>query len=104
MPSNVYAYGVASEEYVFDFKFGNYGTADGEFDLSAVVAYDHNNNRIIVTDSDIANVVIKVFSPNCLLILYEDINKSDGIIDLGKSVTAKTTTKNNMMLMLNSDG
>ena len=57
------------------------------------VAYDHNNNRIIVTDA--ANKVIKVFSPSRSLILYEDTNESDGIIDLGKSVTAKTTTKNN---------
>jgi hypothetical protein len=57
------------------------------------VAYDHNNNRIIVTDA--ANKVIKVFSPSRSLILYEDMNESDGIIDLGKSVTAKTKTKNN---------
>jgi|GEM_PF-2545637 len=37
MLSNVYA--VASDEYVFDFKFGNYGSDDGKFRNPSGVAY-----------------------------------------------------------------
>jgi DNA-binding beta-propeller fold protein YncE len=59
------------------------------------IAYDIRNNRIIATDFYDTNHIVKVFSPRHSLILYEDMNESDGIIDLGKSVTAKTKTKNN---------
>jgi eukaryotic-like serine/threonine-protein kinase len=57
IPSNA-----ASDEYVFDFKFGNYGSGDGEFNYPSGVAYDPNNNRIIVADS--GNYRIQVFDSN----------------------------------------
>jgi DNA-binding beta-propeller fold protein YncE len=59
------------------------------------IAYDIRNNRIIATDFYDTNHIVNVFSPRHSLILYEDMAESDGIIDLGKSVTAKTKTKNN---------
>ena len=55
IPSNA-----ASDEYVFDFKFGGKGSDDGEFIEPRGVAYDPNNNRIIVADT--ANNRIQVFS------------------------------------------
>jgi DNA-binding beta-propeller fold protein YncE len=62
MLSNVYAVGVASDEYVFDFKFGSDLSADGKFNRPSGVAYDHNNNRIIVADT--SNHRIQVFDSN----------------------------------------
>jgi tripartite motif-containing protein 71 len=62
MLSNVYAVGVASHEYVFDFKFGSDLSADGQFRLPHGVAYDHINNRIIVADT--FNDRIQVFDSN----------------------------------------
>ena len=46
----------------FDFKFGSLGSRDGEFNFPIGVAYDHKNDRIIVTDAD--NNRIQVFSSN----------------------------------------
>jgi DNA-binding beta-propeller fold protein YncE len=60
MLSNVYA--VASDEYVFDFKFGSEGSGDGQFRYPRDVTYDHNNNRIIVADT--GNHRIQVFDTN----------------------------------------
>jgi DNA-binding beta-propeller fold protein YncE len=62
MLSNVYAVGVASDEYVFDFKFGSNLSADGQFKHPNSVAYDPNNNRIIVADT--FNDRIQVFNSN----------------------------------------
>jgi DNA-binding beta-propeller fold protein YncE len=58
MLSNVYAVSVASDEYVFDFKFGSSGSGNGQFNYPNGVAYDHNNNRIIVTDGTNKNVQV----------------------------------------------
>jgi DNA-binding beta-propeller fold protein YncE len=60
MLSNVYA--VASDEYVFDFKFGSNLSGDGQFRDPYGVAYDPNNNRIIVADT--LNHRIQVFGSN----------------------------------------
>ena len=62
MLSNVYAVSVASDEYVFDFKFGSNLSADGQFEYPNGVAYDPNNNRIIVADT--GNSRIQVFDSN----------------------------------------
>jgi hypothetical protein len=45
MLSNVYAVSVASDEYVFDFKFGSSGSGNGQFNYPNGVAYDHNNKE-----------------------------------------------------------
>jgi serine/threonine protein kinase/DNA-binding beta-propeller fold protein YncE len=57
IPSNA-----ASEEYVFDFKFGSNGSGDGQFRNPRGVAYDTNNNRIIVADT--FNHRVQVFDSN----------------------------------------
>jgi hypothetical protein len=63
-------------------------------DRPSGVAYDHNNNRIIVADTD--NYRIQVFSfAKYSLTLYEGSNPSDGVINLGEDITAKATTTNN---------
>jgi DNA-binding beta-propeller fold protein YncE len=76
----------------FLFKFGSGGSGDGEFNDPIGVAYDPNNNRIIVADT--ANHRIQVFSPNYTLTLYEGSNPSDGVINLGEDITAKVRTNN----------
>jgi len=80
----------------FLFKFGSNGSGDGQFAYPFGVAYDHNNNRIIVADT--SNHRIQVFSfAKYSLTLYEGSNPSDGVINLGDSITAKATTKNNII-------
>ena len=73
----------------FLFSFGNFGTADGQFNSPVNVAYDHDNGRIIVADT--FNHRIQIFSR---LALYEGLTVSDGTVNIGDSVTAKTETKN----------
>ena len=58
MPSNAYAVSVAGDEYVFDFSFGSYGSGNGQFNVPNGVAYDHKNNRIIITDGRNENVQV----------------------------------------------
>jgi len=82
----------------FLFKFGSNGNDDGEFNYPTGVAYDPNNNRIIVADTD--NYRVQVFSQYSLT-LYEGISESDGVINLGDSITAKATTKNNNIINVN---
>jgi len=78
----------------FLFKFGTLGSNNGEFTYPHGVAYDPNNDRIIVADT--VNHRIQIFSTIIYsLTLYEGISESDGVINLGDSITAKATTKNN---------
>ena len=60
IPSNAYAVSVV-DEYVFDFEFDSRGSVYGEFNRPHSVAYDPNNNRIIVADT--YNHRVQVFSP-----------------------------------------
>ena len=77
MLSNVYAVGVASDEYVFDFKFGSDLSDDGQFWLPYGVAYDPNNNRIIVADT--YNHRIQVFDSNGnFLFKFGNFGSDDG--------------------------
>jgi DNA-binding beta-propeller fold protein YncE len=69
--------GVASDEYVFDFKFGSNLSADGQFRYPFGVAYDHNNNRIIVADTE--NNRIQVFDSNGnFLFKFGNFGSDDG--------------------------
>ncbi len=80
----------------FLFTFGIIGSDNGEFDEPYGVAYDPNNDRIIVADSNNHRVqVFSIFPSLCKLTLYEDLIVSDGMINLGESITAKTITANN---------
>jgi len=84
----------------FLFKFGTLGSNNGEFTYPHGVAYDPNNDRIIVADT--VNHRIQIFSTIIYsLTLYEGISESDGVINLGDSITAKATTKNNNIVNVN---
>jgi uncharacterized protein YjiK len=98
MLSNVYAVGVASD--VFDFKFGNYGFGDGQFWHPEGVAYDPNNNRIIVADT--YNHRIQVFDSNGkFLFKFGGKGSSDGEFRNSRGVAYDPN--NNRIIVVDND-